>query len=229
MSTREPQYSELLELREKYGNTRLGLAAEISWFEDPKRLSFVLARYKFVSKMFKGFSKIAEIGCGDGFASRIVAHEVESYLGLDFDPIFISTARTDLPKYEKRMSFMEYDVLEGPLPGGKYDGIFSCDVLEHIERKREHFFFLNISKSLTENGVLIIGTPSLASQAYASPRSKAGHVNCKNGDELRTTCLTYFSNVFLFGMNDEVIHTGHMEMCHYYFAICTNPRPTSED
>ena len=56
--------------------------------------------------------------------------------------------------------------------------------------------------------MLIIGTPSLESQAYASPPSKAGHINCKSGDELKALLSSYFHNVFLFSMNDEVVHTG---------------------
>jgi SAM-dependent methyltransferase len=224
MSTREPQYSELLELNKKYGSTRLGLAAAISWYEDPKRLSFVLSRYKFVSKMFSGFDKVAEIGCGDGFASRIVANEVGNYLGTDFDPFFVASAKKDLPKYESRMEFIEHDILEGPILNQRYNGIFSCDVLEHIDHSREHLFFRHSIESLSPYGVFIIGTPSLASQKYASPRSTAGHVNCKTGEELRDTCFEYFNNVFLFGMNDEIVHTGYLELCHYYFAICLNPR-----
>jgi hypothetical protein len=62
--------------------------------------------------------------------------------------------------------------------------------------------------------------PSLASQIHASERSKQGHINCKSGINLDNICKTYFENVFIFGMNDEVIHTGFLEMCHYYFALC---------
>ena len=223
MNTREPQYFDLLELAKKYGSTKLGLAAEISWYEDPKRLSFVLARYKFVSKMFKSFSKVAEVGCGDGFASRIVASEVGHLFAIDFDPIFIANSRSALPAYEDKISFTEHDILKSAIPNHPFDGIFSCDVLEHIDPSQEESFFRNIIASLSATGVVIIGTPSLSSQKYASSRSKAGHINCKSGEDLLNTCKSYFSNVFLFGMNDEVIHTGFYEMCHYYFVVCLNP------
>ena len=65
----------------------------------------------------------------------------------------------------------------------------------------------------------IIGMPSLESQAYASPASKAGHVNCKSMPELRELMLRYFHNVFMFSMNDEVVHTGHHKMAHYLWAV----------
>jgi hypothetical protein len=31
----------------------------------------------------------------------------------------------------------------------------------------------------------------------------------------------HFSNVFMFGMNDETLHTGYGPMCHYRLAVCT--------
>lgn len=61
--------------------------------------------------------------------------------------------------------------------------------------------------------------PSIESQEFASPASKAGHINCKSGDELRKTMLEYFENVLIFSMNDEVVHTGFLKMAHYLIAI----------
>ena len=37
-----------------------------------------------------------------------------------------------------------------------------------------------LSNSLTDNGTLIVGIPSIESQPYASPVSKAQHINCKS-------------------------------------------------
>ncbi len=62
--------------------------------------------------------------------------------------------------------------------------------------------------------------PSLESQTYASSLSKIGHVNCKTGDELKRLMEEYFTNVFIFCMNDEVIHTGYQPMAQYLFALC---------
>ena len=74
--------------------------------------------------------------------------------------------------------------------------------------------------SLKKNGVLILGMPSLESQKYASKISKEGHINCKSADELTKILRKYFNNVFIFSMNDEVIHTGFGKMAHYLIAVC---------
>ncbi len=80
----------------------------------------------------------------------------------------------------------------------------------------------NICASLKPRGTCIIGMPSLESQVYASPHSKAGHVNCKTEPELRALMLRHFQNVYLFGMNDGVLHVGFGPMCHYRLAIGVN-------
>jgi hypothetical protein len=87
----------------------------------------------------------------------------------------------------------------------------------------------NLCNSLTENGILMIGTPSLESQAYASPPSKAGHINCKTSTELKALLEKYFFHVFIFSMNDEVVHTGFSPMAHYLLALCSMPRWEGQD
>ena len=50
---------------------------------DPKRLTFTLARYKFVAKMLAGYGHVLEVGCGDGFATRIVVQDVGALTAVD--------------------------------------------------------------------------------------------------------------------------------------------------
>ena len=102
--------------------------------------------------------------------------------------------------------------------------MYSVDVLEHIQSSDEGAFLGNIAASLDTGGVCIVGTPSLESQIYASEGSKAGHVNCKTAESLKSVMSTYFQNVFIFGMNDEVLHTGYARMSHYLFALACGVR-----
>jgi hypothetical protein len=216
--TREPQYNRCLELRDVAGLASLGLMTNQVWHDDPRRLTFLLARYKFVAKMLAGCRNVGEIGCGDAFGTRVVLQEVPDVTVYDFDPLFIQDVRAR--RDEKWPLKAEvHDIIAGPLPR-KHDALFSLDVIEHIVPADEHAFLSNICASLSENGLLMIGTPSLESQAYASPLSKAGHVNCKSSDGLKALLKNYFGHVFIFSMNDEVIHTGFSHMAHYLFALC---------
>ena len=220
--TKEPQYQIQVRLRETKGLTRLGLVTNQVWHDDPRRLLFVLARYKFVSKMLSGKKKVLEVGCGDAFGTRIVLQEVGEICAVDFDPVFIRDAQERMEE-KWRFDCKVHDMLSGPVDG-RFDAAYSLDVIEHIPVEHEDTFVANLAGSLSNDGVLLIGTPSLQSQAYASPPSKEGHINCKDQPELKELLLKYFQNVFVFSMNDEVVHTGFSPMAHYLFALCTGRR-----
>ncbi len=217
MGTKEPQYNSMFEIIEKHGVSSLGLMANWSWNEDPKRMLFGLSRYKFVAKMLAGKESVLEIGCADAFFTRLVQQEVGHVTAVDFDPIFIEDAKKRMNPHWPMDCFV-HDMLDGSVPGS-FDAVYSLDVLEHILPDSESVFLQNMFASLNKNGVAIIGIPSLESQAYASPQSKAGHVNCKSGNVFKETMENYFENVLLFSMNDEVVHTGFTPMAHYLFAI----------
>lgn len=221
-STFEPQYNDCLEIMKKQGLTKLGIMSNHVWHDDPRRLAFMLARYKFVSKMLSGREKAAEIGCGDAFGSRIVLQEIKNLHVYDIDPIFIQDIadRSD-DKWPLKAGL--HDILSGPLPE-KYNAIYSLDVIEHIAKEKEQLYINHIKQSLAPHGVAIIGAPTLESQTYASPISKAGHVNCKSGKDFKAFFQQHFHNVFVFSMNDEVVHTGFLPMAHYAFALCSGAK-----
>lgn len=215
--TKEPQYQREIYLRDKMGLSSLGLMTNQGWYDDPKRLLFVLSRYKFVAKILSGKKSVLEIGCGDAFATPVVVQEVGRVLAIDFDPVFIKDVKT---RMRDKWSFdcQKHDILHGPVQGS-FDGAYSLDVIEHISKKDESIYMANIVSSLDEQGVFIIGTPSLQSQPYASVTSKKGHINCKDQKELKDLMMRYFHNVFIFSMNDEVVHTGFYPMANYLIGI----------
>lgn len=220
--TREPQYQECIEAKQERGFERLGLRSSQSWYDDPKHLLFRLSRYKFVAKMFSGRENVLEIGCGDAFGTRLVQQEVKALSATDFDPVFIEDIKDRMVDRWKFPVFT-HDLIDGPILGN-YDGIYALDVLEHIHPNSEEIFLKNAFASLSEHGVAIIGMPSLESQVYASPTSRAGHVNCKSQPELKVLMEKFFHNVFMFSMNDEVLHTGYHPMAHYLFAVAASKK-----
>ncbi len=223
LKTRERQYQVLLEQQQQEGFERLGLMSSQVWRDDPRRLLFVLARYKFVAKMFSGLNRVAEIGCADAFGTRVVRQEVKSLLATDFDPVFVEHVKqTMTPRwpFECRV----HDWMAGPIVGEAFDGVYAIDVLEHIPVTQEEQFVGNVVASLNATGICLFGSPSLHSQAYASPQSKEGHVNCKDAPGLKALCHKFFHNVFIFSMNDEVVHTGFYPMAHYLWALCCHKK-----
>lgn len=224
--TKEPQYHICIDRARKH-QTTMGLMSNQVWHDDPKRIAFVLARYKFVAKMFSGMKHVLECGCADAFGTRVVLQEVKAVTATDFDPLFIEDAKRRMDP-DWQFECLTHDMLDGPIDRG-FDGVFAVDVIEHIDAANEDRFVGNMVKSLQPHGVCILGVPSLESQAYASPGSKAGHVNCKTGETLRDLMSRFFYNVFIFSMNDEVVHTGFQKMAHYLFAIGCSRRDLAKE
>ena len=211
----------LFDNKKNFGETKLGLASSYVWQNDPRRLFISLSRYKFVSKMLEGKKNVLEVGCGDSFQNRIVGQVVSRLTAIDINKDFIKDARKNNPK-TYNVNHYVHNILEKPfrVQGKNFDAAYSLDVLEHIEKKSENLFIKNILSSLDKHGVFIVGMPSIESQKYASEGSKRGHVNCKTGNKLKELLSKHFCNVFVFSMNDEVVHTGFYPMAHYLIGLC---------
>jgi cyclopropane fatty-acyl-phospholipid synthase-like methyltransferase len=200
----------------KKSAAQLGPYTTHIWRHDPRHLGFLLARYKFVAKMLEGKESALEIGCGDAFGVPVVAQTVKHIHGVDFEPMLMEDNRSRLKGIN--CSFSVVDITKGR-PDGKFDAAYSLDVIEHIPKEIEHKYFENIASVLPKNGIFIMGTPNVTANAYASEASKIGHINLKSHAEIKKTMSQYFENVFVFSMNDEVVHTGYGPMAHYLIGM----------
>ena len=190
--------------------------------QDPKLLSFISSRHKFVGKMFNDFDNVLEIGCMEGFGSLIVSKFVKNLKSIDFYKEHIEAAEIFL-KNSPNIDVECVDILEYS-ERLKFDGCFALDVLEHIDPEQEELFMRKVHSILKPNGVFIVGLPSIEFQKYTSIANKEAHINCQESGTLTTKLNNYFYNVFSFGMNDEVIHTGFDKMCNYIIKLCTSPK-----
>jgi len=186
---------------------------------DPKNLVFLLARYKFCSKLLTGKNHVLEIGCGDGFGIPVILQSVKTVYGIDFEPQIIENMRNWLDSdLLSRCSFEVLDITK-EAPKTQFDAVYSLDVIEHIPKKSEKKFVDNIVKCLSPDGICIIGTPNVNSQTYASEGSKIGHINLKSAEDLIELLLKGFKNIIIFSMNDEVVHTDFYPMAHYLIGV----------
>ncbi len=208
--------SEVIEYQDQ-PRVRLGMMNSHRWRMDPKVLLFSMSRYKFVAKMLAGQPQVLDIGCGDGWGAHIVKPEVGSIRAYDMDPLLVEEAGK--LKLQEGISFHLHDLAQGPIRPPA-PAAYLLDVLEHVAPEDEDEFLHNLAGSLEPEGVCIVGIPSRESQVYASRPSRRSHVNCKSGVELKQTLARYFRQVFLFSMNDEVVHTGFYPMAHYLLALC---------
>ena len=220
-ATSDPQYSYMFE--EGYKQSLLGRVATARWNRNPETLLFSLSRYKFVARLLNGSQKVLEIGCGDGWASRIVAQRVGSLVLTDYDPLFVDEAFTqiELAKYKgyQGVRCVVHNFVDS-VYREEVDGIFALDVLEHIKPDSEDSFIRNIALSIKKGGLCIFGTPTVRSQELIEEINRdPGHINCKDEVSMRVTLEKYFGGVQVFAMNDELVHTGCTDMAYYVFGI----------
>jgi SAM-dependent methyltransferase len=223
--TRSPELQIFVDVAESNGFSSLGYSTNQTYHDDPRRLAFVFARYKFVAKMLSGAAHALEVGCGDAFASRLVRQEVGALTVVDYDQLFIDDVGKRANAKWPLTAFVHDILADGPVPGS-FDAVYSLDLLEHLDPDADDAFVRNCVSGLDDHGTFLVGSPSKSSLAHASEQSRQGHINCKDGDELKALMRRHFHNVFLFSMNDEVVHTGFYPLAHYYLALCCGQRST---
>ncbi len=189
---------------------------------DPRRLAFVLGRYKFCAKMLAGKERVLEVGCGDALGLPLVAQSVGHVHAVDWDQRQLD-GNAERLSHLANVTYGLHDFNEAPT-SQTFDAIYWVDVIEHIEPEREEHFLDNLMACLEPGGIMVTGTPNVTAAEYASPQSKIHHINLKSFDGLREIMESRFENVFMFGMNDEVLHTGFGPMSHYIWSVAAGPR-----
>lgn len=191
-------------------------------------LLHILARYKFVTKMLTNKSRISvlDLGCNDGLGDLMIRQNCDcrSIVGLDFDEEAVDWANANIS--DDVLSFKCVDFFEngGYLGENSVDCVVSLDVIEHIPLEQESDFLSVICRNLKREGMTIIGTPNVTMYPYASPWNKKAHINNYDQSRLYGLLDRYFENVFIFGMTDEVLHTGFYPFACYIMALACGKR-----
>ena len=216
---KEPQNQIQLDKYDASGPVQFGPWTSFAWRNDPRHLGFTLARYKFVAKMLSGKKSVLEAGCGDGVGIPVLLQEVGSIHCIDADSHVLQDVENRCQTEALSACSFECLDLTKCRPKGSFDGAFSLDVIEHIPGELEHMFMENLCATLSPHSVLIIGTPNITAAAYTGDIDYNGHINLQSAEKLRALMSRYFENVFMFSMNDEVVHTGFAPMAHYLLAM----------
>lgn len=184
-------------------------------------LLFILARYKFAMKMMANRQnlKVLDLGCNDGLGDLMILQncDCEQIIGVDFDERAIRWAKDNLE--QEGLSFIQEDFLGMDVYPQGGDAVVSLDVIEHIPVEQEDLYFQTICKNLKNDGFAVIGTPNVTMRPYANAINKMAHINNYDQKRLYETMSHYFENVFIFGMNDEVLHTAMYPMACYIMAL----------
>ncbi len=224
MEKQEPSREEQLwkSAKEGFGNGSVTLGPYFTFImqKTPRRLLHLLSYYKFAAKMIGPGKRVADIGCNEGFGTILLAENAASCVGIDLDAEAVAVANASVAS--PKLSFRVADILRDKI--GPFDAVSCLDVIEHIYQENEDAFVAAIAGALTDDGVLVLGTPNVAADRYANEHSRRGHVNMFDAERLHALASKHFRNVFSFSGNDEMVHTGFSPMAHYLLALCVGPR-----
>ena len=169
---------------------------------------------------------VLELGCMDGGGTILLSSMVKSVTAIDFYEDHIKDCLTIKEQgFFNNVNFFHRNILDENIDfENKFEGAVCFDVLEHLDPKDSKNFFEKCKSYLKKNGIFICGIPSIESQKYASQVNKDSHINCMEFKDFISLASESFENVLPFGMNDEIIHTGYRNMCHYNIVVCSFPR-----
>ena len=183
--------------------------------KSPRRLLHQLSYAKFAAKIIGAGKSVLDVGCSEGLSTLLLAEFAPHCVGTDIDQSAIQSAQANFGT--EKLSFVAGDIFSQNL--GRFDAVTSFDVIEHIPKEREVAFLDRLVLHLKKPGILVIGTPNITSDIYASPITKAGHINLYDADRMRNLLNTRFESSVVFSANDEVVHTGFSPLAHYLLGI----------
>ncbi|HDS29578.1 MAG TPA: class I SAM-dependent methyltransferase, partial [Firmicutes bacterium] len=142
-----------------------------------------LARYIFALNFIKG-KKALDLGCGEGYGSKMLAGRAESAVGVDIDDKAIAHA---VENYQAdNLKFVASDVCDLPFDDNEFDAVVSFEVIEHIVNPKR--MLEEIARILKPDGILLLSTPNGAVKIASVPNPF--HIKEFNRDELESLIRT---------------------------------------
>lgn len=126
-------------------------------------------RQLFYLKVFKGKNHIVDIGCGRGEFLQILAKKKIACVGVDSDSEMVKYCKENGLKVYKS-DFLKY--LQKS-KNASFEGIFSAQVIEHIELEKLLGLIDTAHKKLKKNGLLVLETLN----PYCFPAMKYFHMD----------------------------------------------------
>ncbi len=141
--------------------------------------------------------KLLEIGCGEGRGVEVLAHNAESYLGLDKIGEIIEKLQLKFPQHQFKKA--NIPPLED-IASSYYDTVVSFQVIEHIQNDK--LFLQEIYRVLKPGGKAIISTPNINFSLTRNP----WHIREYTPEGLLNLCQEVFSSVDAMGIggNEKV-------------------------
>lgn len=123
---------------------------------DTVELLFHWHRYLSIAQLITN-KRVLEIGCGEGYGTRILANEAVEVTAVDIDSDAVRHA--SLVHKRPNCVFEVASALDLPYQNAAFDAVVSFEVLEHLPKDSHDRFLSEIQRVLTPAGLAVISTP----------------------------------------------------------------------
>jgi len=146
--------------KEHYENSGIGEFTDDEIINSPD----LLYRCRWIAEFIKPGS-VLDLGCNNGLVSLKYAYEGRRVLGIDLSHIAIEYCNTFLKRYDLTNSEYKQGIIEEFKSKEKFDNIFLCEVIEHVENPER---ILEVAEShFKKDGIIFVTTPE-----YSGPFGK---------------------------------------------------------
>jgi SAM-dependent methyltransferase len=124
-------------------------------------------RYAFARRYVEG-KRVLDVACGEGYGSALLAGVASSVTGVDIDATAIAHAHASYAALAN-VRFEEGSAASLPLPDASVDAVVSFETIEHLPRADQPRMLAEISRVLTQDGMLLLSAPNPVE--YSSARN----------------------------------------------------------
>ncbi len=152
-----------------------------------------LPRY-FLATQFAKDKVVLDLGCGDGYGTKLLAEVARSVVGLDISREAIEHARATYQK--PNLTFIETDCCNTQLLSQAFDLIVCFEVIQHVA---EHEALLSeVLRLIKPNGMFFISTPDKRFLSEAGSRRTPFHGKELDPEEFESLLKRHFMDVSFF-------------------------------
>jgi len=128
-------------------------------------------RYAFARNFVAG-RRVADVACGEGYGSALLAAGAASVVGVDMDSAAIAHARESYGALTN-LRFVEGSAAALPLADASVDAVVSFETIEHLEARDQPAMIAEFARILAPGGLLVLSSPNRPeysdARAYVNP------------------------------------------------------------
>jgi SAM-dependent methyltransferase len=138
-------------------------------------------RYAFARRLVAG-RRVADVACGEGYGSALLAAAASTVIGLDIDPGAIAHAAATYD--DPRLRFAIGSATALPLPDASVDAIVSFETIEHLPADAQPAMLAEFARVLAPGGVLVLSSPNRPEYSGRRDYANPFHLHELDRDEL---------------------------------------------